>query len=75
MTGRHRVKNSADSMVPSVSGGLYGVGPWPEGERLREAAGRGGRRDMVGCKQTMSQDKQTRYKLKGQKKGHVRNKN
>ena len=50
MTGRHRVKNSADSMVPSVSGGLYGVGPWLEGDRLREAAGRGGWRDMVGYK-------------------------
>ena len=60
MTGRQRVKNSADST--SVSGGLYGVGPWLGGERLREAAGRGGRRDMVGFKQAMSQDKQARNK-------------
>ena len=54
------MKNSADST--SVSGGLYGVGPWLGGERLREAAGRGGRRDMVGFKQAMSQDKQARNK-------------
>ena len=44
------MKNSEDSMVPSVSGGLYGVGPLPGRERLREAAGRGARRDMVGFK-------------------------
>ena len=41
------MKNSEDSMLPSVSGGLYGVGPLPGRERLREAAGRGARRDMV----------------------------
>ena len=64
MTGLHRVKNSADSMVPRVSGGLYGVGPWRGGERLREAAGRGGWRDMVGLK-AMSLDSHTE---KGPKK-------
>ena len=46
MTGRQRVKNSEDSMLPSVSGGLYGVGPLLGRERLREAAERGARRDM-----------------------------
>ena len=46
MTGRQRVKNAEDSMLPSVSGGLYGVGPLLGRDRLREAAGRGARRDM-----------------------------
>ena len=40
------MKNSEDSMLPSVSGGLYGVGPLLGRDRLREAAGRGARRDM-----------------------------
>ena len=46
MTGRQRVKHSEDSMLPIVSGGLYGVGPLLGRDRLPEAAGRGARRDM-----------------------------